>query len=323
MGPPEETGEGAGAAAPRQAAAAAAAVQTKLLDAEFLKKLERLSVTAKRPFPGRMKGEKRSPRRGSSVEFADFREYASGDDLRYVDWKAYARLERLFLKLFVEEEDLSIHLLVDASQSMDFGGVNKERVTKFDYARKVAAALGYVGLIRYDRVSVAGFAQTLGRRVPVLRSRAAVPQLFDYVEHLRPGGQTDFSHALRNYALRAGSPGICVVISDFFDPSWEKGIQALLSRRFQVVLLQILDPEEVTPNLMGDLRLVDAETGEAREISVTPALLAKYKEALSGFCSRLSEMSHKHGMDYLQTTTDAPFEDLLLKTLRGAGLLRG
>jgi uncharacterized protein (DUF58 family) len=314
---PEQHGEGADAAAPRQAA------QTKLLDADFLKKLERLSVTAKRPFPGRMKGEKRSTRRGSSVEFADFREYATGDDLRYVDWKAYARLERLFLKLFVEEEDLSIHLLIDASQSMHFGGVERNRATKFDYARKIAAALGYVGLMRYDRVSVAGFAQTLGRRVPVLRSRAAVPQLFDYVESIKPGGQTDFSHALRNYALRAPSPGICVVLSDFFDPNWEKGIHALLSRRFQIVLLQILDPEEVQPNLMGDLRLVDSETGEAREISVTPALLAKYQEALNGFCGRLSEMANKHGMDYIQTTTDAPFEDLLLKTLRGSGLLRG
>ncbi len=280
-------------------------------------------MTAKRPFPGRMKGEKRSTRRGSSVEFADFREYATGDDLRYVDWKAYARLERLFLKLFVEEEDLSIHLLIDASQSMHFGGVERNRATKFDYARKIAAALGYVGLMRYDRVSVAGFAQTLGRRVPVLRSRAAVPQLFDYVESIKPGGQTDFSHALRNYALRAPSPGICVVLSDFFDPNWEKGIHALLSRRFQIVLLQILDPEEVQPNLMGDLRLVDSETGEAREISVTPALLAKYQEALNGFCGRLSEMANKHGMDYIQTTTDAPFEDLLLKTLRGSGLLRG
>lgn len=303
-------------------------VHSKLLDAEFLKKLERLSVATKRPLPGTLQGEKRSPRRGSSVEFADFREYAPGDDVRYVDWKAYARLERLFLKIFVEEEDLAIHLLLDASQSMGFGntsakGATAAPLTKFDYARKVAAALGYVGLVRYDRVHVAGFAQTLGRRVPVLRSRTAVPTLFDYLERLRPGGQTDFSHALRNYALRASGTGVCVVLSDFFDPNWEKGVHALLARRFHVVLLQVLSPEEVTPNLAGDLRLVDSETGEAREISVTPDLLSKYEEALAGFCGRLSEIAHKHGMDYLQVTTDAPIEDLLLKTLRTAGLLKG
>ena len=290
-----------------------------------MKQLERLSITAKRPFPGRMKGEKRSPKRGSSVEFADFREYASGDDLRYVDWKAYARLERLFIKLFVEEEDLSIHLLVDASESMNFprGEAAQNRPTKFDYARKAAAALGYIGLLRYDRVSVSGFAHALGRRVPTLRSRSAVPQLFDYLETLRPGGQTNFSHALQNYALRASSPGVCVVVSDFFDPNWEKGIRALLGRRYQVVLLQVLDAEEVQPTMLGDVRLVDSETGDTREVSVTPMLLTQYQNALDLFCGQLSDLANRHGMDYIRTTTDAPLEDLLLKTLRGSGLLRG
>jgi Uncharacterized conserved protein (some members contain a von Willebrand factor type A (vWA) domain) len=304
-------------------AAAGGVPSGPLLDAEFLRKLERLSVTARQPFPGRMKGEKRSPKRGSSVEFADFREYATGDDLRYVDWKAFARLERLFVKLFVEEEDLSVHLLIDASQSMDFSGAPEAgRITKFDYARKVAAALGYVGLIRYDRVGVAGFAQTLGRRVPTLRGRASVPTMFSYLETLRPGGRTDFSHALQNYAQRAQSPGVCVVMSDFFDQNWEKGVRALLARRFQVALVQILDPDEVEPDLTGDLRLVDAETGEAREISVTPQLLARYREALNTFCGHLSDIAARYNMDYIRTTTDAPFEDLLLKTLRSSGLLK-
>jgi uncharacterized protein (DUF58 family) len=299
--------------------AAAAGPLPALLDADFLKKLERLSVMPRRAFPGQMKGEKRSPKHGTSIEFADYREYVSGDDLRYVDWKAYGRLERLFLKLFVEEEDLSIHLLVDASQSMDFG----KTITKFDYARKVAAALGYIGLIRYDRVGVTGFAQGLGRRAPTLRGRVCVPPLFDYLQKLTPGGGTDFARALQNYVLRATAPGVCVVLSDFFDPGWEKGVRALLSRRFQVVLLQVLDPREVEPDLLGDLRLVDAETRESREISVTPGLLAKYRAALDQFCGRLEDLANRHGMDYVRTTTDAPFEDLLLKTLRSAGLLRG
>ncbi len=322
------TGNGATAGGSIAAAAGAAAARTRLLDAEFLRKLERLSVTAARPFPGRMKGEKRSPRRGSSVEFADYREYAPGDDLRYVDWKAYARLERLFLKLFVEEEDLSVHLLLDASQSMDFAGGAQPgavpgRLTKFEYARKVAAALGYVGLIRYDRVGVSGFAQALGRRIPVLRGRSSVPQLFSYLEQVRPGGSTNFAHALQNYALRAQTPGVCVVLSDFFDPNWEKGVRALLARRFQVVLLQVLAPEELEPDLTGDLRLVDAETGESREISVTPQLVSRYREALDTFCGHLTDTASKHGMEYLRVTTDAPFEDLLLKTLRNSGLLKG
>jgi len=113
-----------------------------------------------------------------------------------------------------------------------------------------------------------------------------------------------------------------VVISDFFDANWEKGVRALLARRFQVVLLQVLDPDEVEPDLTGDLRLVDAETGEAREVSVTPALLARYREALDGFCGHLADIAARYNMDYVRTTTDAPFEDLLLKTLRGSGLLK-
>ncbi|MES2463181.1 MAG: DUF58 domain-containing protein [Armatimonadota bacterium] len=303
-------------------AAPVPAPTSKLLDADFLKKLERVSVTAKRPFPGRMKGEKRSTKRGSSIEFADYREYATGDDLRYVDWKAYARLEKLFLKLFMEEEDLSIHLLIDASQSMAYSGA-PGHPTKFDYARKIAAALGYVGLVRYDRVGISAFGQALGRRVPMLRSRSAVPQLFSYLEQTAPGGGTDFTRALQNYVQRTSSaPGVCVVLSDFLDPQWEKGIRALLAHRFQVVLLHILDPQEVEPTFLGDLRLVDAETGESREVSVTPQVLGRYRSALESFCGQLSDTANRHGMDYVRTTTDTAFEDLLLKTLRGTGLLR-
>lgn len=293
-----------------------------LLEPEFLKKLERVSVAAKRPFPGRMKGEKRSTKRGISIEFADYREYATGDDLRYVDWKAYARLEKLFLKLFIEEEDLSIHLLLDASQSMAYSG-NANHPTKFAYARKIAAALGYVGLVRYDRVGISSFGQALGRRTPMFRSRASVPRLFSYLEQVVPGGATDFTHALQNYAQRtSAAPGVCVVLSDFLDPNWEKGIRALLSRRFQVVLLQIMDPEEVEPTFLGDLRLVDAETGESREVTVTPQVLGRYRSALADFCGQLSDTANRHGIDYLRVTTDTSFEDLLLKTLRGTGLLR-
>lgn len=295
---------------------------TQLLSAEFLTQLERLSFATKRPIAGRMKGDKRSLRRGSSVEFADYREYVPGDDLRYVDWKAYARLERLFVKLFVEEEDLSVHLLLDASQSMAFTGAPGERPTKFDWARKAIAAMGYVGLIRYDRVSVAGFGQALGKRVPILRGRASTPLLFDYLQGVRAGGQTDFLKALGNYATRSTSPGVCVVVSDFMDEQWEKGVRALLARRFQIILVQVLDPLEADPDLMGDLRLKDMETGDTRDVSVTPAVVARYKEAFETFCASIAESAKRHGMEYIQVRTDTPVENLLLKTLRTSGYLQ-
>jgi len=297
--------------------------ESKLLDAEFIQKLERLSIGAKRVFPGRQKGEKRSPRQGSSLEFADYREYAPGDDLRYVDWKAYARLEKLFVKLFVEEEDLAVHILIDASQSMLYPTENPSGTVKFDFARKIAAALGYVALSRYDRLGVAAFSQALGGRPPALNDKASAPQLFSYLESLQAGGRTDFVTSLRNYAMRHTSPGVCVILSDFYDPNWEKGVRALLSRRYQIVLIQILAPEEIKPEISGDIRLVDAETGESREVSITPAVLASYQDALRHFCTGLSDLASRQGMDYLCVTTDTPLEDVLLKSLRESGLLKG
>ena len=180
-----------------------------LLDPQFLKKLEALSLVSKRVFAGQTKGERRSTKRGSSIEFADFREYSLGDDLRYVDWKAYGRLEKLFLKLFVEEEDLSIHLLlVDTSKSMDFGSP----LTKADYARRVAAALGYIALSEYDRVMLASFTSALGEQMPPMRGKPGIFPFFQFLETRLPvGGGTRFGDALAQYATRAKNVGIAVV----------------------------------------------------------------------------------------------------------------
>ncbi len=266
-----------------------------------------------------MQGEKRSPKHGASVEFADFREYAPGDDLRYVDWKAYGRLDKLFLKLFLEEEDLSLHLLLDTSRSMDFGTPQ----TKVDYARRVAAALGYVALSEYDRVSVAGFSAGLGQVLPPTRGKPGVVPFFHFLETRTPtGGETHFGDALSRYAALAKGGGIAVVLSDFFDASYERGLKALLARRFQIVLIHVLDAEEVQPTLTGDLRLLDAETGDAREVSISPYLLAQYQAQLTAFCDGLHGFASRYGMDYVRTATDVPFEDVILTFLRRQGVLR-
>ena len=290
-----------------------------LMDPRFLKKLEGLSLVSKRVFAGQMQGEKRSPKHGSSVEFADFREYTAGDDLRYVDWKAYGRLDKLFLKLFLEEEDLSLHLLLDTSRSMEFGVPQ----SKADYARRVAAALGYVALSEYDRVSVAGFSAALGQILPPTRGKPGVMPFFQFLQARTPtGGGTNFGDALSRYAALARGGGIAVVLSDFFDPSYERGLKALLARRFQIVLIHVLDVEEVHPTLTGDLRLLDAETGEAREVSVSPHLLAQYQAQLTTFCDGLHGFASRYGLDYVRTATDVPFEDVILTFLRRQGVLR-
>ncbi len=290
-----------------------------ILDPAFVKKLEALHLASRRVFAGSLKGEKRSTRRGSSIEFADYREYTLGDDLRYVDWKAYGRLEKLFLKLFVEEEDLSIHLLIDTSRSMDFGAP----LTKADYARRVAGALGYIALSEYDRVTLASFSGALGEMMPPVRGKPGVMPFFQFLEKKLPvGGETHFGPALAEYAGRAKNVGIAVVLSDFFDESYLKGLKALLARRFQVILLHVLDQEEVQPTLTGDLRLLDAETGEAREVSLSPRLLAQYHTQLQTFCDGLQQTASRYGMDYVRTSTSVPFEDVILKFLRARGLVR-
>jgi len=288
-----------------------------LLEPEFLRKLEQLSLVSRKVFTGQLKGERRSARRGTSVEFADFRNYTLGDDLRYVDWNTFARLEKLFLKLFVEEEDLHVYLLVDGSQSMAFGNP-----AKFDYARRTAAALGYIGLTNYDRVGATILTDRMREHLPPVRGRQQVLPAFRFLAAAAPGGGTSLAAALREFALRTRRPGLAILISDFLDPGWEAGLKALLHRRFQVTALHVLDRSELQPEFVGDLKLVDSETGEEREITVSAGLLREYRQTAERFCAGVQETCRRYGADYLLAVTDQPFEDLVLRWLRSAGLLR-
>jgi uncharacterized protein (DUF58 family) len=289
------------------------------LDPEFVKKIEALNLVSKRAFAGQAKGDRRSVRRGSSIEFADYREYSMGDDLRYVDWKAYARLDKLFLKLFIEEEDLNLHILLDTSESMNFGSP----LTKADYARRTAAALGYIALSEHDRVLVAPFNAGIGEVMPPQRGKQGIIPFFRYLEDKTPvGGSTAFGDALTRYAAQIKSRGIAVVISDFFDESYMKGIKALLARKMQILLLHVLDKEELEPTLTGDLKLVDSETNEFREVSISPHLLAEYKEQVKAFTDSLRTTASRYGMDYVQTSTAVPFENVILQSLRRVALVK-
>jgi uncharacterized protein (DUF58 family) len=232
-------------------------------------------------------------------------------------------LERLFGRIFAPDDSRrSLHVFVDASLGMSFRS-GAEAPTKFRYARRIAAALGYVALARYGHVSVASIGQAGGRRVPLLRSREDAARMFQYLEGVTPGGHRDFSRALLNHAQRAaGAPGVCVLISDFLDPNWERAVRALFARRFRVVLLHVLDPEEAEPTNLCALHLVDAVSGASRDAGSAPQVLERYRSALASFCGDLSEAADKHGMEYARLTTNTPFEGSLLRGLRGAGLLR-
>ena len=280
---------------------------------EFLAQLERLSLLSRRAFRGSVRGERRSPRRGHSVEFADYRAYGVGDDLRYVDWNIYGRLDRLHVKLFVDEEDLCLHLLVDASASMEFG-----TPSKLEYAIRVAAALGFVGLVSHERVGVGILRNRATEGWPPARGRNQVVALLDFFADVTPGGPTRLNEALGQYAVRGREPGLAVVVSDLLDPlGFETGVRALLERRFDVHIVHVLDPGELNPDLAGDLRLHDAESGEMRDVTVDGEALRGYRERLARFLERVEAFCRSREVGYHRVSTETPVEEFVVAQLRG------
>lgn len=287
-------------------------------DQEFLKRLDALSIVSRRVLTGRAKGERRSIRKGAGVEFQDYRPYTTGDDFRYVDWNIYSRLDRLLLKLFVEEEDLCVHLLVDGSASMRFG-----HPPKLDYALKVAAALGYIGLNNLERVALAHFAGGIARMLRPRRGRGQILPLLDFLSTVQAEGPTNLNGSLADYALRVQVPGVVVVLTDLLDPGgYADGLKALLRRRYEVFLLHLVSEEELNPPLRGDLTLLDAEGGASREVSVDRHALERYQQRLQGHFAEAERFCAHHRIDYLRTSTAVPFDDLILRHLRRGGFLR-
>lgn len=283
-----------------------------LFDAEFMRKLETLRLLARRAFRSSQAGERTTLRRGTSLEFSDYRRYHAGDDFRYIDWNVYSRLDRLFLKVFTAEEDLSIHLLVDTSQSMRLG-----MPPKLDYARHVAAALGYIGLNNLDRVGVIAFADELGTPMPPQRGRQQIFSMFRYFEALQPLGGTDLNRVLSNYARQSHKTGLAIVVSDLFDPKgYERGLDALAYGGFDVLLLQLVDEEEVSPQLDGAVLLHDVESAQQRRLTVNRRLLTLYRQKVAEYFEQVETFCMKRNIEYLRTSTVVPFEDLVLQYLR-------
>ena len=294
-----------------------AATRQAFFTSEFLAQLERLSLLSRRIFRGRVKGERRSLRRGHSVEFCDYRAYGAGDDLRYVDWNIYGRLDRLHVKLFVDEEDLCLHLIVDASASMDFG-----TPTKLECAVRLAAALGFVGLMNLERVGVGVLRERMAEGWPPMRGRHQVSALLDFLGGVRPAGATGLNEALASYATRSRQAGLAVVITDLLDPAgYDVGVRALLERRFDVHLVHVLAPEEMNPEIVGDLRLLDRETGEARELSMDGDAVRAYRERLRQFLDRAETFCRTKEIGYHRLTSDSPVEDFVLSQMRGRVLV--
>lgn len=288
-----------------------------LITPELLRRLEQFQLLAQRRAKSTAKGERRSRARGQSVEFADYRNYVPGDDFRALDWNLYGRLDKLFLKLYEEERELPVTIFLDASESMAFGTPRK-----FDCARQIAAAVGYVALCGFDRVSVVAFPDALGEgavrgALRSVRGRKSSLQFFQNLSHVTAQGQAALNEALRRGALSARHSGVAVVLSDFLDPAgYEPGLTALIGRGFQVSAVQILAPEEVNPSTYGDLKLIDSETGAVQEVTFGKFRLNAYKQTVQNYIQRLREFCKARGVNFFTTRSDAPLEKLLLKQLR-------
>jgi uncharacterized protein (DUF58 family) len=284
---------------------------TPLLSPEFLRKLEQAAIASRHILVGRTKGERRSARRGSSVEFADYRSYSHGDDLRYVDWNAFARLDRMFLKLFVEEEDLHVYVLVDASRSMDFGSPSK-----LEWARQAAAALGYMSLCSGDRAQLFSHSAEAREASRMFRGRGSTPEMFRWIRGIEAAGETDLQQAVRWVQNVAPAPGMLFVLSDLLTPDWQAALSRLGAGKGDCCVVQVFSPSEFEPDARGDVQLIDSETRQTVEMTMSPSVLRRYREGRDEFLHGVRTTAHRYGFSHLLAVTDEAVEDTILKSLR-------
>ena len=283
-----------------------------VFDEAFLRQLERLLLLLRAPVRGGLKGGRRSVKRGQSVEFADYRDYTLGDDLRQLDWNVFARLEKLFVKLFIEEEDVTITFLIDASASMASGAPQK-----LVFAKRAAAALGYIGLASEDRVAISALGGRASRRHVALRGSGRVFRLLSTLSAIEPAaGPTDLLAASRHAAAQLSGRGVVVLISDLLDPAADRVIRELAATRSELIVLHVLSPDELDPQLEGDLRLVDSETGDGIDITADLPTLDAYRERLAAWKGSFADLAAKRRASYVDLSSDTHLNELIFAELR-------
>ncbi len=287
-----------------------------LFDSDFLQKLEYLSLVSRRVFRGQLLAQRRTKQLGGGVEFADHRDYAPGDDFRYLDWNVYARHGDLLLKRFQEEEDLHVYLLLDCSGSMAYG-----KPKKFDLARQLVAALAYIALADLDRVSILTFAEKLGEVFPLTRGKERILALLRFLESLEPRQETtSLSNSVGDFIHRRHRTGLAIVVSDLFDSAgFQRGIDMLRHRHYEPHVIQLYDRSEADPKLRGDVELVDCETELAKNVTVSERSLRQYRDVFQQFLESVKRYAQGYGLGCTQSTTEIPFDDLVLRMMRLAG----
>ena len=287
-------------------------------DDEFQRKLESLALVSRRVFSGRLRADRRTKKSGSGVEFADHRDYQPGDDFRALDWNVYQRFGRLLVRLYEEEEDLAIYFILDASASMAFGDGRKAA-----YAKKVVAALAYVGLANLDRVSIVTTSDRVLDRLPETRGKARIFKAFRFLREVESTGTTDLGDAMKTFVAQNKRRGLAVLVSDLYDPSgFERGINVLRYNKFDPFVVHIVDPVEAKPRLHGDVLVYDCETGDEREVTVTARMLERYAAAYAQYLAEVERFCTTHQVPYAAASVDVPFDDMILRIFRRGGFLR-
>jgi uncharacterized protein (DUF58 family) len=277
---------------------------------DFLRKLEYLHVVSRREFAGQNRADRRTPKRGRGIEFADHRAYTPGDDFRLIDWKAYGRLHHLLLRLFDEERDLPIYLILDVSGSMT-------EPAKFDMARRLTAALCYIGLAHLDRMTLVTFANGLVQEMSPGRGKGRIFRVFEQLEKMEAGGETDLRASCKEFASRPRQTGLAVIISDFLESEGaDIGLKILRTLGHDVFAIHIASKADRDPGAFGDVRFVDTETGELRELEVTPKLALAYSQAWDHHALELQRFCGRYGIGYVRADVERPFEEIVLKAFR-------
>jgi uncharacterized protein (DUF58 family) len=294
-----------------------------LFDGDFLARLEHVRLQMRRRFAGTLRAERRSRRTGSSLEFADFRNYVPGDDPRRIDWSIYGRIERLMMKLYEEEEDLDVGILIDCSASMHWRPPGALHSTKFALARQLAAALAYFALHGLDHVALWFFDSTLRAESGHYRGRPAFHDVLRFLRASPGGGGTDLSASLARFGRSRRRRGLAIVLSDCLDGSgYERGLSALVGRHFAVHLVHVMDPVECDPAESGDLMLSDCESAEEMTVTASPGLRRIYREEVERFRNSVRSWCARHNAGYSFIIADADFDDVILRTFRRDGLVR-
>ncbi|MFP4105067.1 MAG: DUF58 domain-containing protein [Phycisphaerae bacterium] len=291
---------------------------TDLLDPQFVARLDALDIFSRKVLQGKLQGERRSKTRGQSVEFADHRPYVVGDDLRFIDWNVYGRLDQLFLKLFLEELDLSVHVMIDVSASAAFGDPPKEKAIK-----KLAAALAYIAMANNSRVTVSCFGEGIRRQLAHMRGRHYMHQMAELLLTTDCEGPSDFDRACREVVTGRMGTGVMIVISDFLlKEGFEDGLRRLVSRNYDLYAIQVLSPQEIDPQVSGDLKLTDMEDGDVAEVTISRELIKFYKRNLNAYCNDLKQFCTRRGVQHMLTNSGESMEMLVLNYLRRRGLVR-